>query len=253
LADPQLTYTDRATTIAFDAGLLVEGKLLVCLMQMQPTVPNIADDQSRPGAVAAVQQLLMGGGAHGGAILSEMAPGGDPVLVVAPEFAFGSGDWDSLDEAIRQSTRPLVVITGFGATPGHVVLDWKAAALDGMGTQRHLAWDQQTKPIGGVRPVNGGWCWVHQPGQGTDCVVYLKSVAEQNVEAVALADLQFGSGVTHLRFNDVDLFPLICADMLQSVAQHADSAQARIREVLNGIDIARPAMVIGSLLQHGYT
>lgn len=252
MADPQLTHTDRATTIAFDASLLVEGKLLVCLMQMLPTVPNIAMDQGRPGAVAVIQQLLTGGEAHGGAILSEMAPGGDPVLIIAPEFAFGSGDWGALDAAIRQSARPLVVIAGFGATPGHVLLDWKAAVLDGVATRRHFAWDQQVKAIGGVRPVNGGWCWVHQPVHGTDCVVYLKSVAEQNVEAVALADLQFGSGVTHLRFNDVDLFPLICADMLQPVAEHADSAQARIREVLNGIDMARPAMVIGSLLQHGY-
>ncbi|TIS15851.1 MAG: hypothetical protein E5X09_01385 [Mesorhizobium sp.] len=92
---------------------------------------------------------------------------------------------------------------------------------------------------------------MHVPGE-THCIAYLKTVAEQNVEAVVLPDLQFGRWITHLRFNDVDLFPLICADMLQLPGDHPDSAQARIAEALLDLPGDRPAMVIGSLLQHGY-
>ncbi|MBR1325703.1 ABC-three component system protein [Bradyrhizobium ottawaense] len=253
MADPQLSYSDRATTVALDATILSEGKLQVCLMQISPVMARIAQDESRPDAVAAVRHLLIGGGEHAVPALSEMAPGAAPVLIVAPEFAFGSGDWSAVDEAIRQSNRPIVLIAGFGATPGQKILEWGAQNGAAGPTSRHFAWDQQAQPIGSARPVNGGWCWYHHPTDGTHCFTYLKSIAEQNVEAVDLAELQYGRTATHVRFNDLDLFPLICADMLQPIAEHPDSSQARIREVLDAINNPdRPALVIGSLLQHGY-
>lgn len=254
VADPEFDFAERATSATFNTALLTGGKLQVCLMQIGPALAAIAGDQSRPSAVLAVQHLLAGGGGHSAPALSEMVPGAGAVLVVTPEFAFGSGDWAAVDAAVRQSPRPLVVLAGFGATPGQALLDWQAVVAEGGATVRHFAWNQAAQGgISAVRRVNGGWCWVHDPAEGTHCVAFLKTVAEQNVEAVQLPDLQFGNTVTHLRFNDVDLFPLVCADMLQPMAQHPDSAQARIRQVLQGIgDVARPAMVIGSLLQHGY-
>ncbi|MET4791643.1 hypothetical protein ABIF64_003821 [Bradyrhizobium japonicum] len=253
MADPQLSYSDRATTIALDATILSEGKLQVCLMQISPTTACIASDESRPDAVASVRHLLIGGGEHAVPALSEMAPGGGPVLIVAPEFAFGSDDWSAVDEAIRQSNRPIILIAGFGATPGQKILDWRAQENATSPTGRYFAWDQQAQPIGSARPVNGGWCWYHNPAEGTLCFTYLKSIAEQSVEAVELAELQYGSTATHVRFNDLDLFPLICADMLQPIVEHPDSSQARIREVLDTVNNPdRPAIVVGSLFQHGY-
>jgi hypothetical protein len=77
--DPQLNYTERATTIAFNASILSEGKLQVCLMQISPTIASIAPDESRPAAVGAVRNLLVGGGEHGAPALSEMVPGNAPV------------------------------------------------------------------------------------------------------------------------------------------------------------------------------
>jgi hypothetical protein len=247
------TFTPRATSVAIDTPITLEGKLHVCLIQIAPEIGAIATDQGRPAAVLTIRHLLVGGDGHAAAALSEMVPGAQPVLIVLPEYAFGSEDWPALDALVRQANRPLVVVTGFGATSGQVLLDWSATTVLEGETARHLAWDQVADGIGGVRPVNGGWCWIHDPSQGTDCVAYLKNVAEQNFEAVVLADLQFGRTITHLRFNDVDLFPLVCADMLQPMAQHPDSAQARIREALDGLeDPTRPAMVIGSLFQYGY-
>ncbi|PKM05958.1 MAG: hypothetical protein CVV14_14420 [Gammaproteobacteria bacterium HGW-Gammaproteobacteria-4] len=247
------TFTPRAATISVGTSLTVEGKLHVCLMQLGAANDAIATDQGRPAAVAAVRHLLVGGDGHSAAVLSEMLPGAQPVLIVLPEFAFGSSDWEMLDTLIRQANRPVVLVAGFGATNGQILLDWRAARVAEGETRRHFAWDQTACAIGGVRPVNGGWCWIHVPREGTHCLIYLKNIAEQNVEAVALADLQFGHAITHLSFNDVDLFPLVCADMLQPMAQHPDSAQARIHDILNGLgDATRPALVIGSLLQHGY-
>ena len=248
-------FNGRVNRISIDLNLTVESKLHVCLAQLpKPPIDAIVTDRSRPAAVAAAVQLLAGGGQHDAAALSEMAPGNQAVLVVFPEFSFGSEDWEALDVAIRQSARPLIVIGGFGATVGQWIIDWAREETDGHDTHRRLAWDQ-TGPaadgISSVRRVNGGWCWVHVPGE-THCIAYLKTIAEQNVEAVLLPDLQFGRSITHLRFNDIDLFPLICADLLQLPGEHADSAQARIAEALQDIAGDRPAMVVGSLLQHGY-
>jgi hypothetical protein len=193
--------------VLFDAEILTEGKLQVCLMQLAKSAESIVGDEARPGAVAAVENLLLGGGGHHGPALAEMAPGPDPVLVIAPEFAFGSVDWTAIDSAVRHSARPIILIAGFGATQGQVLLDWRAAVGPDVVTRRHFAWDQAgAAAIGAVRPVNGGWCWVHVPGDGTHCVVFLKTVAEQNFEAVELPALQFGQTITHLRFSDVDLF-----------------------------------------------
>lgn len=248
-------FGGRVNTILIDLNLTVESKLHVCLAQLpKPLIASITADVSRPVALAAAVQLLAGGGGHAGAALGEMAPGNEAVLVVFPEFAFGSPDWEALDAAIRASERPLIVIAGFGATAGGWILDWAGAATGDGQTLRRLAWDQEGAGVNGIarlRRINGGWCWVHVPGQ-THCITYLKTVAEQNVEAVELPDLQFGRWITHLRFNDIDLFPLICADLLQLPGDHPDSAQARIREALQGIAGDRPAMVVGSLLQHGY-
>lgn len=255
MVDFTYQFGGRVNSISIDLNLTVESKLPVCLVQLpKPPIGSIEADASRPAAVAAGVQLLAGGGAHAGAALSEMVPGDDAVLVVFPEFTFGSPDWDALDAAIRQSARPLIVIAGFGATVGNWIVDWAAAATGEEATCRHLAWNQTgaaANGISSVRRVNGGWCWVHVPGE-THCIAYLKTVAEQNVEAVLLPDLQFGRWITHLRFNDIDLFPLICADMLQLPGDHPDSAQARIAEVLQGMAADRPAMVVGSLLQNGY-
>lgn len=248
-------FGGRVNSILIDLNVTVESKLNVCLAQLpKPLYGSIETDISRPAAVDAAVQLLAGGGAHANAALSEMAPGNEAVLIVFPEFAFGSPDWDALDEAIRQSARPLIVIAGFGATAGKWIVDWAAAEIGDEATRRRLAWNQTGAGANGIsslRRVNGGWCWVHVPGE-THCITYLKTIAEQNVEAVLLPDLQFGRWITHLRFNDIDLFPLICADMLQMPGDHPDSAQARIAEALQGIAGDRPAMVVGSLLQHGY-
>ncbi|NEK04264.1 hypothetical protein ELI00_29105 (plasmid) [Rhizobium ruizarguesonis] len=245
-------FGGRVTTISIDMDITVESKLHVCLAQLpKPPQDAITNDASRPVAVAAAIQLLAGGGGHAGAALSEMAPGNETVLVAFPEFAFGSVDWEALDVAIRASARPLIVLGGFGATAGGWLTEWAGLETGDGQTRRRLAWDQAGDGIGDIRRVNGGWCWVHVPGE-THCIAYLKTVAEQNVEAVVLPDLQFGRWITHLRFNDVDLFPLICADMLQLPGEHPDSAQARIVEALRDVPGDRPAMVVGSLLQHGY-
>ncbi|BBK44290.1 hypothetical protein STVA_43100 [Allostella vacuolata] len=173
------------------------------------------------------------------------------MLIVAPEYAFGSPDWEAIDALVRSATRRLVLLTGFGATSAQAVLDWQATQ-DTVGTERHLSWRQEVNPVSQVMRVNGGWCWIHEPMGSTHCLVYLKNVLQQAVEAVQLPDLQSGEIILHLRFGDVDLFPLICADLIQPAAQYPGSPQARIQTIFAGVPAERPAMVVGSLFQEGF-
>lgn len=247
-----MTYGDRATTIAIDMSLLHQGKLDICLVQTALDTAPIAGDQSRASSIPPLRHLLVGGDGHNRPALTEMLPGGHMVLMVAPEFAFGSADWDALDALVRGAGRPVILFTGFGATPGQALFDWSALPHEEGQTHRHLGWDDAAKGMSGVRLVNAGWCWIHQPGERTDCFVLLKTHAEQNAEAVALSTIQYGSTVTHLLFNDVDIFPLICADLIPLAAQHQDCAQAKVREIVQASAPDRPALVVGALLQKGY-
>lgn len=247
----QFHFEDGHTRVEVDATLLSAGQLNLCLLQLPSSQEAVAGDASRPSAISVLRDLLAGNTAHAQPALPQLVPGGAPVLIVAPEYAFGSPDWQAIDEVVRGSARPLILLAGFGATSAQIVLDWVAAAAAD-GTQRHLSWNQQANPISSAMRINGGWCWIHEPGGDTHCILYLKNVLQQAVEAVQLPDLQTGEIILHLSCSDLDLFPLICADLIQPAAQHPGSPQARIREILAGGAAERPALVVGSLLQHGF-
>ncbi len=250
---PQLNFQfgDGHTRVEVDAALLSAGQLNLCLLQLPSSQDAVADDASRPGAIAALRDLLAGKPEQGQPALPQMVSGAAPVLIVAPEYAFGSSDYTAIDELVRNAARPLVLLAGFGATLAQAVLDW-AAEAEAESTQRHLSWNQETNPISAAMRVNGGWCWIHEPGADTHCIVYLKNVLQQAFEAVQLPDLQTGEIILHLSCGDLDLFPLICADLIQPAAQHNGSPQARIRDVLADVAVERPALVVGSLLQPGF-
>lgn len=239
------------TRVEVDARLLSGGQLSLCLLQLPPSVGAIDGDASRPSAINALRDLLSGGPVHPAPALPQLMPGGGAVLIVAPEYAFGSADWATVDALVRGANRPLILLAGFGATPAQSVLDWQVAK-DAGGTERHLSWRQDVNPVSLVMRVNGGWCWIHDPAGSTHCIVYLKNVLQQAVEAVQLPDLQTGQTILHLRYSDIDLFPLICSDLIQPAAQYNGSPQARIQAILAGIPAERPTLVVGSLLQEGF-
>jgi hypothetical protein len=247
----EFNFSAGYTRADVDVGILSGGRLNICLLQLPASLAAIDGDASRPTAVNALRDLLAGGPTHPGPALPVLMPGGGPVLIVAPEYAFGSGDWAAVDALVRAANRPLLLLAGFGATSAQAILDWQAAADDD-GTARHLSWHQAVNPVSPVMRVNAGWCWIHDPATSTQCIVYLKNVLQQSLEAVQLPDLQTGEIILHLSYGDLDLFPLICADLIQPAAQYHGSPQARIRAILEETPAERPALVVGSLLQQGF-
>lgn len=227
------------------------GRLNLCLIQTAPLdITIIENDQTRHTSISAVRDLLAADGVrHMAPALRELIPGNEPAVIVAPEYAFGSGDWNTLDDLVRQSPQPVVFIAGFGATAGKSALDWIASA-DAHGTRRDLSWDQAAHPIASGRLVNGAWCWLHGFNFETRCIVFLKNHFEQTTEVVNLPTLQPGRMLLHLQFTDADLFPMICADLVQPVAQGEGTAQARLEESLRPTrNQDRPVLILGSLLQ----
>lgn len=250
---PELTFEfqDNYTSVQVDSVLRPRGGLNLCLLQLTATVNEALNDLSRPTALNVLRNLLETKPDGTGPALSAFAPAGDPVLIVAPEWALGSVDWNTVDALVRATNRSLVLVTGFGLPFGEAVIQWHRASSED-GTVRHLAWDQTRSGISPTMRVNGGWCWIHEPNGQTHCITYLKNALQQSYEAVVLDDVQPHDTLLHLRFNDLDLFPLICADLLRPAGQDQNSPQARIRRKLESLNNDRPALIVGSLLQSGY-
>lgn len=244
---PKKRFVDFCAEFDFEFSILENKKLDLCLLQTPPPdFQLVKGDGSRSSSVRVVQELFCGGGEHAQPILNEVLPRTNMSLVLMPEYAFGHADWDDLDSAVRSSQSPVILIAGFGATKGEALRRWKDSPGE---TSRHWAWDGE---ISNVKLVNGGWCWVHQPGIRTDCIVWMKNVAEQRNEAVAFQNMQFGREVVHLKFNDLSVFPVICADLLDSVSS-PDSTQNKIRRAIeNDHRPGVPVLVTGSLWQSGY-
>ena len=205
------------------------------------------NDQGRPDACAALTQIFTGGGGHAAPVLRDIVPGQDPVVVVTPEYSFGHGDWAELDALVRLQQRPIVLIAGFGATPAGNVEAW---AAEGGETARRLSWDPLSAQLSSARPINGAWCWIHGFGLDTICVSFLKNHMEQASELVSLEWIQAGTHHLQVRFDDLELFPMICADMVQTFAQGVGTAAHRFRAALqDGTAAGKPVLVTGSLIQ----
>ena len=240
---------DVPGVIGFESGisLLDGGELPICILQVgKVTDTAILRDASRPEVVAALRDLLHGReGAGTGPALEDVVTGGPATIVLAPEYALGSPDWGAVDDLVRATDRPLVLIVGFGMTPGAWLREWLTSAG---ATSRHAGWDRAHEVRATNRVYNGVWCWVHEPGIGTGCVAALKNFPEQRIEA-AHASLDRGRSIVRISFADADVFPTICADLLQEPTGGSLTPRERIAAALHLRRAERPALVTGSLLQ----
>ncbi|PZQ65136.1 MAG: hypothetical protein DI570_02655 [Phenylobacterium zucineum] len=72
---------------------------------------------------------------------------------------------------------------------------------------------------------------------------------EQRSELVALDWIQPGTHLLRLAFDDLDLIPMICADLVQTFDDGVDTAVHRVRAALQAEGGQKPVLVTGSLLQ----
>ena len=241
-----VVHADRVATFAFPFEALVDGEVEVCIVQTTPVrEEDITGDLGRPGTARVLAQLLEPAAPDAEATgLDALLPGRRATLVLAPEYALGSPDWEAVDAAVRACPRDLLLIAGFGATPGARLAAWLREAG---ATARSGTWGPGV--IGPAHVYNGGWLWIHRPGIGTHCVCFLKTFLQQRDEA-ALPGMGRGTAILHVRLDDLDLFPLLCAELLQAGGAGVSTALRRVGRALDREGApGRPALVTASLLQ----
>ena len=176
---------------------------------------RILDDTSRPEALALAQRLFAQNAE--GQFPIVVGSGGKAAVVLFPEFAFGSGDFGTIDPLIRAQPQPLVAIAGFGAVRGAVL---RAHIESG---QVQCGWAAGLQAVDTTKRYNAAWCWIHDPRRnGADahrCFVLLKNWPEQRQERINIPDITNGTNVARLVADDCIIFPLICSDMLCTDAQ----------------------------------
>ncbi|MCJ2113449.1 hypothetical protein MKK64_19950 [Methylobacterium sp. E-025] len=242
----RVSHEGSIATFDIGFGLLQHREVQLCLVQShQVEIGVIERDASRPSVVAALTQLFARIPPGNGTALDHLLPGRFPTLVLAPEYALGSQDWDAVDAAVRSCPRTLILVAGFGVANGGGIEAW----LDG-GEGRYPAWDREgVGPLGNDNRYGAGWCWVHRPGEGTACIVFLKTFLEQAHER-QMPHMRRGMSLLRLRLADLDLFPLICAEAVQTEAPGAPTTRERIRAALEAdARDAHPVLVTASLLQ----
>lgn len=216
-ADP--TFAEGVCTISNDAGWLnANGELPVCLAQPALVNPTgIPNDAPRPDSLALAVAIFAD--EDGQSRLSRWFAG-QSGLVMFPEYAFSSGDFDALDNLIDGYPHPLIVIAGFGA-------------VDGIRLRQLLGQCTATWPGGadGIDPqnrYNAGWCWIHNGMGASSCYVILKNFVEQQFE-ITFDGLATGDHILQIETQDLLLFPIICSDL---ISEQPNSARVRITRTL---------------------
>lgn len=210
----------------------------------------ILDDASRPKALA-VAERLFAPNVQGQRPIS-VGAAGKTAVVLFPEFAFGSGDFASLDALIRAQTEPVITIAGFGAVRGEVLRNLV------QGGQVQCGWAAGLPAIEAAKRYNAAWCWVRDPRRnGADahrCFVILKNWPDQRDERINIPDIAQGTAVVRLVADDCIIFPAICADVLCVAADGPHeriAASIRVSAATTQKMILIPVMMLDGKPSHG--
>jgi hypothetical protein len=161
-------------------------------------------------------------------------------VVVCPEYAFGSSDWQAIDAVVRAFPGPLIVLGGFGQTK----LASLNAIRDVAGEGLRCGWHAEAEADG--RPMNFGSAWIKKADGHREVVLYGKNYLEAEHED--LGGVFKFEHLTEIIFEDLRIFPFICADALELPAQGSDLSVSQ-RVALQVNQSHKPALCIGSLLQ----
>ena len=208
-----------------DNWLDENGELPLCLAQpARVTYDDVVKDQSRQDSLLLAKAIFA---IENDSPNLERWLGWKRGLLVFPEYAFGSADFEVLDDLVRNYPRPLIVLAGFGLASGVSL-----AAL--LKTCSHT-WEKGLKFIDPQARYNAGWCWIHNGPSNTRCHIFLKNFLEQRIEPALPIPPTTGDHILQIVARDLILYPLICADLL---CELPNSPRSRIQQSIppdNGV------------------
>lgn len=207
------------------------GQLPLCIAKPPLRTTSVEDDESDPEIIAFARSIFEKGGETYTPLQKWFTR--RPGVLVFPEYVFSSTDFPILDGLVKQSSTPLIVLAGFGAVRGS-----KLIALLGSGCT--AGWEDGADVLVETSRYNAGWCWVHEGNGNTRCFVFLKNFLDQTYEIFAIPDLATMQSILCVQFNNLALFPLICADL---ICTQADGPRARIVRALSTMGMGSRAVV----------
>ncbi len=233
----------RSFTVDLDTGVASWG-IWLCIAQLPPrSKKEIESDAACPRNVDVLDEVLRTGEDQKHPLLQQHAQPDQLPMLLCPEYAFGSDDWSRVDTLVDAFPGPLLLVAGFGQTPLKGLEAIRKSASD-RGITVRQGWDQE--PDHGGRAMNFGCVWVKKGDQSREVILFGKNFLEaQNEDFGGI--FQFKQ-LTEIIFNDLRLFPFICADALQTPAPGvgATVSQRLTRRIVADY---KPAMCVGSLLQ----
>ncbi len=225
----------KVKSIDIGGEWLTNGHLKACILKLYPpTQSEWENDGSRANNLSMATQLLVPPDESSQSLLVQEFPEKSAV-VIAPELAFGSPDFQSLDTLVKNYNQNLIFICGFGFSNGSDL------ATLARRTDVEGVWN--IEPNASKR-YNGGWVWVKN-GSSTQCYIFLKNYLEQNTE-ITVENIATGDYILRLNGNDIVIFPLVCADL---ISKEDGSPSSRIEQSLNrNSNNNQRVLVTGSLL-----
>lgn len=210
---------------------LINGHLETCILKLQlPTEDEYSNDKSRLENIAIIKRLLDSDCIDGGILKSEVAE--RPALVLAPELAFGSPDFDALDALIKKYEKNIIFICGFGFSAGLDLIDISNKPnVEGI-------WNATPQ---NKKKYNGGWVWIKNE-KSVQCYIFIKNYFEQTGE-ITVPNLKEGDSILRLEAEDIVIFPLVCADL---ICNENSSPRTKLINSIAGAGVANKKLSAGT-------
>lgn len=242
---PAQTVPDNylSFTVDLNTGVASRG-LWLCIAQLPPrSKQEIESDATCPQNVEVLSEILATAAGQQRPLLQQHAQPGQLPVLLCPEYAFGSTDWARIDELVDAFPGQLLLVAGFGQSPLEGLETVRSSAFSRGVTLRH-GWREEPDPSG--RGMNFGCVWVKKPGHSREAFLFGKNFLEAQIEDLN-GVFQFNQ-LTEIVFNDLRLFPFICADALETPTP---GAGATVTQRLAGRIVSQhtPALCVGSLMQ----
>ncbi len=194
--------------VEIDAPLLKNNTKLSLIIAQSPapTMDEIAGRRTNAATRRFINKMFAGGvNSH----IARMAQSQIVrEVVIFPEFAIAKDYWHEMDDLVARFKGSLIVIAGIGFWNEDELVNWREGS-----PRREFGFKAQTGFGSPYRTFNCGCCWVRMEGRETRRIMFLKNYNEQRIESSLVPSLVNGNYILSLSFEDMHLYPLICADV----------------------------------------
>jgi hypothetical protein len=208
---------NRIFEVQIDVPLLTNGsEILLFLAQTpSPSTEQLFQREAAPETMPFLESLFQKDPVTGeSSRLEAMAPSkAETAIILIPECAITTSNWERVDELVRGLTRTAIVIGGLGYVSSAELKAWKEVQSGTESATERIFGFNERDALGTPNMLFNTACsWIHYADGRTRCVVSLKNFLEQREEALRKEGLEEGCELLCLTAPDLVIYPLICAE-----------------------------------------